>query len=228
MGADGAVRASTWAARTACARWSAGTTGAGKSELLQALVAVARRAPPARPAHVPARRLQGRRRVQGLRRAAAHRRARHRPRRAPGASARWISLNAELRRREALLHATRAPGPARARAPRDPDARAADPADRRRRVRDAGEGGARRSSTASSTSPSAGRSLGLHLVLATQRPRGVVNDTIRANTNLRIALRMTRRGGERGRHRRAGRGARSRAGCPGARSRSRPRTGGRA
>jgi S-DNA-T family DNA segregation ATPase FtsK/SpoIIIE len=36
-----------------------------------------------------------------------------------------------------------------------------------------------------------GRSLGLHLVLATQRPRGVVNDTIRANTNLRIAMRMS-------------------------------------
>lgn len=36
-----------------------------------------------------------------------------------------------------------------------------------------------------------GRSLGLHLVLATQRPAGVVNDSIRANTNLRIALRMS-------------------------------------
>jgi DNA segregation ATPase FtsK/SpoIIIE, S-DNA-T family len=36
-----------------------------------------------------------------------------------------------------------------------------------------------------------GRSLGLHLVLATQRPRGAVNDTIRANTNLRIAMRMS-------------------------------------
>jgi DNA segregation ATPase FtsK/SpoIIIE, S-DNA-T family len=35
-----------------------------------------------------------------------------------------------------------------------------------------------------------GRSLGLHLVLATQRPRGAVSDTIRANTNLRIAMRM--------------------------------------
>lgn len=34
-----------------------------------------------------------------------------------------------------------------------------------------------------------GRSLGLHLVLATQRPAGVVTDSIRANTNLRIALR---------------------------------------
>jgi len=36
-----------------------------------------------------------------------------------------------------------------------------------------------------------GRSLGLHLVLATQRPAGVVTADIRANTNLRIALRVT-------------------------------------
>ncbi len=35
-----------------------------------------------------------------------------------------------------------------------------------------------------------GRSLGVHLVLATQRPAGAVNDNIRANTNLRVALRM--------------------------------------
>jgi len=35
-----------------------------------------------------------------------------------------------------------------------------------------------------------GRSLGIHLVLATQRPAGVVNERIRANTNLRIALRV--------------------------------------
>ncbi|MCL2091532.1 MAG: FtsK/SpoIIIE domain-containing protein [Micrococcales bacterium] len=34
-----------------------------------------------------------------------------------------------------------------------------------------------------------GRSLGLHLVLATQRPAGVIRDNLRANTNLRIALR---------------------------------------
>ena len=36
-----------------------------------------------------------------------------------------------------------------------------------------------------------GRSLGLHLVLATQRPTGVVSPEIRANTDLRIALRVT-------------------------------------
>jgi DNA segregation ATPase FtsK/SpoIIIE, S-DNA-T family len=35
-----------------------------------------------------------------------------------------------------------------------------------------------------------GRSLGLHLVLATQRPAGVITNNIRANTNLRIALRV--------------------------------------
>ncbi len=35
-----------------------------------------------------------------------------------------------------------------------------------------------------------GRSLGVHLVLATQRPAGAVDANIRANTNLRIALRM--------------------------------------
>ena len=35
-----------------------------------------------------------------------------------------------------------------------------------------------------------GRSLGIHLILATQRPAGVIRDNLRANTNLRIALRM--------------------------------------
>ena len=38
-----------------------------------------------------------------------------------------------------------------------------------------------------------GRSLGIHLVLATQRPAGVVSDAIRANTGIRIALRVTDR-----------------------------------
>ncbi len=36
-----------------------------------------------------------------------------------------------------------------------------------------------------------GRSLGVHLVLATQRPAGVVTDDIRANAGCRIALRVT-------------------------------------
>lgn len=35
-----------------------------------------------------------------------------------------------------------------------------------------------------------GRSLGLHLILATQRPQGVISGSLRANTNLRVALRM--------------------------------------
>lgn len=35
-----------------------------------------------------------------------------------------------------------------------------------------------------------GRSLGLHLILATQRPAGVVNDEMRANLNFRISLRV--------------------------------------
>ncbi|MDQ3934617.1 MAG: FtsK/SpoIIIE domain-containing protein [Actinomycetota bacterium] len=38
-----------------------------------------------------------------------------------------------------------------------------------------------------------GRSLGLHLILATQRPAGVVTEQVRANTNLRIALRVASR-----------------------------------
>ncbi|MFO7250946.1 MAG: FtsK/SpoIIIE domain-containing protein [Actinomycetes bacterium] len=36
-----------------------------------------------------------------------------------------------------------------------------------------------------------GRSLGIHLILATQRPQGVVTADIQANTSLRIALRVT-------------------------------------
>lgn len=36
-----------------------------------------------------------------------------------------------------------------------------------------------------------GRSLGTHLILATQRPAGVVSAEIKSNTNLRIALRVT-------------------------------------
>lgn len=39
-----------------------------------------------------------------------------------------------------------------------------------------------------------GRSLGLHLILATQRPAGVIKGNLRANTNLRVALRMADEG----------------------------------
>jgi len=39
-----------------------------------------------------------------------------------------------------------------------------------------------------------GRSLGLHLILATQRPAGVIKGNLRANTALRIALRMADEG----------------------------------
>ena len=35
-----------------------------------------------------------------------------------------------------------------------------------------------------------GRSLGVHLLLATQRPQGAISESIKANTNLRIALRV--------------------------------------
>ena len=50
-----------------------------------------------------------------------------------------------------------------------------------------------------------GRSLGVHLILATQRPGGVVTDDIRANTACRIALRVTDRGDLGGRDRCPGR-----------------------
>ena len=36
-----------------------------------------------------------------------------------------------------------------------------------------------------------GRSLGVHLLLGTQRPAGAVDENVRANANLRVALRMT-------------------------------------
>jgi S-DNA-T family DNA segregation ATPase FtsK/SpoIIIE len=38
-----------------------------------------------------------------------------------------------------------------------------------------------------------GRTLGVHMILATQRPAGVVNDDILTNTNLRVALRVQSR-----------------------------------
>lgn len=99
-----------------------------------------------------------------------------------------ISLNAELRRREAVLHAAGA---------KDlPDMERRDP------------GGAPASlvividefATLAREVPAfvdgvldvaqRGRSLGVHVILATQRPGGVVSESIRANMNLRVALRV--------------------------------------
>ena len=50
-----------------------------------------------------------------------------------------------------------------------------------------------------------GRSLGVHLILATQRPAGVVSAEIKSNTNLRIALRVTDAGDSADVHRGPGR-----------------------
>src|SRR5574340_193027 len=41
-----------------------------------------------------------------------------------------------------------------------------------------------------------GRSLGVHLILATQKPSGVVNDQIEANSRSKIALKMASIGSE--------------------------------
>jgi DNA segregation ATPase FtsK/SpoIIIE, S-DNA-T family len=42
-----------------------------------------------------------------------------------------------------------------------------------------------------------GRSLGVHMLLATQRPQGAINENIKANTNMRIALRVQEDGDSR-------------------------------
>jgi DNA segregation ATPase FtsK/SpoIIIE, S-DNA-T family len=99
-----------------------------------------------------------------------------------------VSLNAELRRRERVLA----------------DARAKDLADMERREPERAPPGLAividEFATLAREVPEfvdgvvdvaqRGRSLGVHLVLATQRPGGVVSDNIRANTNLRVALRV--------------------------------------
>ena len=66
----------------------AGMPGAGKSELLQALIASLAALPSARSPDLPARRLQGRRGVPRRRATPAHRRAGHRPRPASGRAGR--------------------------------------------------------------------------------------------------------------------------------------------
>ena len=59
-----------------------------------------------------------------------------------------------------------------------------------RRVQGCSPRSCRTSSTGWSGSRRVGRSLGIHLVLATQRPAGIVSADIKANVNLRIALRV--------------------------------------
>ena len=63
----------------------------------------------------------------------------------------------------------------------------------RRRVRDAGQGLPRRAVKSLVSVAAVGRTLGVHMILATQRPAGVVNEDILANTNLRVALRVQSR-----------------------------------
>ena len=122
-------------------------------------------------ADLPARRLQGRRGVQGVRRPAPHRRLRHRPRRAPDAARARISLNAELAPRDDPPRRGRE-GPARdgahATRPRAPPSLVIvidEFATLANEVPEFVEGVV--------DVAQRGRSLGLHLVLATQRPRGV-------------------------------------------------------
>ena len=193
----------------------AGTTGAGKSELLQTLVAALARQPPARPAELPVRRLQGRRGVQGLRRGCRTRVGhRHRPRRAPDPA-------------RAALAQRRAAAP-RARSCSDAGAKDLLELERRRPGDAPAVAGDRRSTSSRRCKTEVpefvdgvvdiaqrGRSLGVHLILATQRPAGVVSDNIRANTNLRIALRVPSAGRERRRDRRHRPPRGSRASLPG-------------
>ncbi len=98
-----------------------------------------------------------------------------------------VSLDAEVRRRERLLRAARADDLAAYRRS------AVEPLPRLVVVIDEFASLARELPDFLGTLVSIaqrGRSLGIHLVLATQRPAGVVTDDIRANTNLRIALRL--------------------------------------
>lgn len=104
------------------------------------------------------------------------------------------SLNAELRRREQLLRASASVGiEAHNTAAASPEGTSAPPLARLVVVID-------EFATLATELPDfldalidvaqRGRSLGVHLVLATQRPSGVLDNKIRANTNIRIALRV--------------------------------------
>ena len=172
---------------------------------------VARRTVQPGPHDVRARRLQGRGHVRRLRRPAAHGRRGHRPRRPPGRAG-----PREPRRRDPPPGATAAGG----RAPTTSPTTAPYPAARRCRGWSSSSTSSPRWPTScptscrrSSASPGAAGSMGVHLVLATQRPEGKVNDDIRGNTGLRMALRLPHAGDARGR----GRTTTCRRGSPAAR-----------
>lgn len=104
-----------------------------------------------------------------------------------------ISLNAELHRRERLLRTVGAADLTDYRARRDPAGDRLEPIARLVVVIDEFAALAKELPDFLSALvgiAQRGRSLGVHLLLATQRPAGVVNDDIRANTNLRLALRL--------------------------------------
>ena len=142
----------------------------------------------ARPPRVPARRLQGRRRVQGLPPPAPQRGHGHRPRRARGPPrARLAGGRAQAPRG----------GPARARARRTCSSSSGATRRPPRRASSSSSTSSRRSparcrpsSRASSTSPSAAAASACTSCSRRSGPSGAVTDNIRANTELRIALRV--------------------------------------
>ena len=104
-----------------------------------------------------------------------------------------ISLDAELQRRERILRSVRASDLTDYRSRRDEHGRALESIARLVVVIDEFAALAKELPDFLSALVGVaqrGRSLGVHLLLATQRPAGVVNDDIRANTNLRLALRL--------------------------------------
>ena len=165
----------------------AGMTGAGKSELLQTLVAsLAAAHPPNRLTFLLVD-YKGGAAFKDCVAAAAHGRLRDRPRRPPRRARAGLAAR-RAARRERILR----------------EAGASDLAEHGRARAAARAAGlvivVDEFATLASEVPEfvdgvvdvaqRGRTLGLHLVLATQRPRGAVSDNIRANTNLRIALRV--------------------------------------
>ena len=167
----------------------AGTTGSGKSELLRSLVAGAGARFEPRGPDVPPGRLQGRQRLRRLRRPAPRRRGHHRPRRPPrrASAAEPRAPSSDVAKRCCVrpgsatspptgsTRAQRTPGPAgggdrRVRHPRCGAARLPP------RPRRCGAAGPEPRACTSSWRPNG--------------PAGAVSDDIRANTNLRIALRV--------------------------------------